>query len=219
MVKRGPVLFAAAVLALAAIYFVVRQRQHGLPETNIPDLDANKSAGHVDRLQGVAYIRNSVPEDLQNHLLSAVPENSDVAKKSGWVAANQDDKYYLGSLFRLAQGSSLQVLTAGNWLLVLDGDGEFIFEDARTDQEHFSHRATWLVKKGIFRAKPYDYEHGPHELEVVTPTARVLVHSGEIGLKTGEDGKGDVWLMAGKAEVVWNDGKHKELALKSVEKI
>lgn len=122
----------------------------------------------------------------------------------------------LGSTFQVDKGALVQLLTEGNWIVALE-DGEFAFEDARTDAARSVRSGTWIVSKGRFRAKPHDYAPGNFRLEVRTPAAKLIVGKGEIGLSLPESGRGQVWLMSGEARIVWSDGRTKALNPKGME--
>jgi hypothetical protein len=109
--------------------------------------------------------------------------------------------------------------TSGNWIVVMEGSGEFVFENASTNADRTIHSGLWFVRSGTFRAKPHDYDKGDHWLEIRTPKARVFLRKAEIGMRISEGGGGQIWLARGNATVVWNDGRRKELLPKGLDNL
>jgi hypothetical protein len=208
---------ALALLVVAAlgalIYYQLFRRRDGVPELPYPDLNAERFAATCDNLTGVAFTRTVTPEDLRASAISPAPAEG----APGWTPVKIGTRFHLGSLFHVRPQGHLQMNTVGNWIVALDGEGEFILEEARTDEKRTVHTNVWNVKKGTFRAKPHDYDKGDHWLQVTVPIARVFVHKGEIGLRVSEGAGGQIWLVSGKATVVWNDGRRKELPLRGME--
>jgi hypothetical protein len=216
-------ILAIVALWIALIYvgFDYFDKKDQLPPAPLPDLSDQRQAGTVTRVSGSVFTRMVLPEDFQNMAISPKPKPGDPA----WRNATQNASFVIGTLFRASAGGKLQVSTSGTWIVGLDGEGEFIFEDARTNEDRSLHTITWILKKGLLRAKPHTYDLTDHWLEVKTPLARVLVEKGELGIRLPDFQKspapdaprGQVWLMSGKATVYWNDGRKKELPLKGME--
>jgi hypothetical protein len=216
MAKRARIAasLAGACAALAGGFFLFRHHQQhrdDLPELSVPDISReNREAGHAEHVTGSAAFRGAVPADVSG------PASTSAAAP-GLSAEKDGASFFLGTFFQVAPKSFLQLLTTGNWIVGLDGDGEFVLEDARTNPEGTIHTAYWFVRRGTFRAKPHDYDPSDHRLEVRTPIARVYVGKAEIGMRVSEGGGGQIWLVSGKATIVWNDGRRKELTQKGMD--
>jgi hypothetical protein len=192
-----------------------------MPDLTLPDLNDQRQAGNVTRFTGNAFTRAVLPEDFQSRTLTDPPPQ---AGTPGWAPVAANATFFLGTLFHLRPGATVQINTAGTWMIALDGEGEFIFEDARTREDKSVHTINWIMKKGQFRAKPFTYDKTEHWLQIRTPNSRVLLQQGELGLRVDglvnappDKPKGQVWLVSGKATVYWNDGKQKELPLRQFE--
>ncbi len=204
---------ALAVLAGIGAGVWVYFHRDPFPELPIPDLDDNRSAGKLDRVNGKVFGRASVPKDSEGMELSPEPKADDPQ----WGALKPGGTYFLGSLFRLAQGGQAQLLTHGGWIVAMDGDGEFILEDARRDMDGRRRSMVWTVKRGMFRAKTSQYEGSTQWLEVRTPVGRLILEEGEIGIGVKEGGHGQFWIVTGKIDVLWKDGRRKQLTEKGMD--
>jgi len=212
------VLVAAVVIAISVFGYRTYDRYRNRdapPDLPIPDLNQSRNAGNCDRLTGSVFVRPMNSEDSRNPKISAAPDLT--APGNEWAALAQGAPFNIGTLFHLRPQSTLQLVTSGNWVIALSGEGEFIFEDARTNEGGKIHTNFWNLKKGVFRAKPHDYDTTDHWLQITTPVAKVFVHKGEIGLRVAEGGGGQIWLLSGVANVHWNDGRKKSLTLKGME--
>lgn len=155
-------------------------------------------------------MRNVTPEDLK-------PAGAAPASAAPVTSMKEGTQFLLGTLFQTVAGSAISMLTAGNYYVMLQGDGQFVFEDARINDDRNAHTAYWFVKKGTFRAKPYEYDPNSHYMEVRTASASIFLEQAEIGMNVYEGGSAQVWLVSGKGHVVWNDGRRKELPLKGMD--
>jgi hypothetical protein len=181
----------AALLIAGASYYLFLRTRSEIPSLSQADSGPDGEGAKVDIAQGPIAWRAR----------GAQAQN----------AIKPGDRFAVGAQFSLKNGSTLQVMTVGNWLLVLDGEGEFVFDDARRDPDRKAHTGIWTMTKGTIRAKPHDYDPADHWLEIRTPKAKIYVHQGEVGARISEGGSGSVWLVKGQAEVVWEDGRRKKL--------
>lgn len=186
------------------------------PSLPIQDLNQNKQAGMVDRAVGEVYLRPLQADDQDLRKLSSVPKRNGTLSDS-WQEVLPGDVFPLKTLFRLHSSGSVQATTHGSWIVALEGEGEFAIEEARTNPARTTHATSWFLKRGNFRAKPQDYDPSEHWLQLRTPSARIIVQKGEIGVNVREDGTGQVWLLSGRAMVEWNDGRRKRLKVKGMD--
>lgn len=216
-IKRVSIYAMAVVLVAAGVYLGVRhfRNQGGIPDLAIPDLNENRQAGVNEKQYGTTFMRPATPADEESPKVTLASGADPV----GWVPAKEGEPFLLGTVFHARGQSGLQLLTTGNWIIALDGEGEFIFEDAKRNAGGTVHTAFWMIRKGAFRAKPHDYDPSDHWLQIRTPVAKVIVHKGEIGLRITDGGGGQIWLVSGKATIFWNDGRRKELKLRGMDYI
>jgi hypothetical protein len=190
--RLGQLLIAVVVLAIggASYHLFTRQRSE-LPAFPDADATADGSVGRIERMTGGG----------------AMKPGTQASEKA--LAPNV--AFPVGAEFRIKTGGTAEIMTYGNWQIVLD-EGEFAIEDARRAADQKAHSQVWTVRRGMIRAKPHDFDPADHWLEIRTPKARIYVHQGEIGARISEGGAGTVWLVKGQAEVVWEDGRRRKLA-------
>lgn len=141
-----------------------------------------------------------------------------VSKASG-VSQHEGETVSLGEQFSLPDQAAVQVVTAGNWIVEMGGEGEFSFENALTNADRTVHEAFWFVKRGELKMRPKEYDPAEHYLQIRTPIARVFLLKGEAGMKVTEGGGGQIWVYSGTATIVWNDGRRKEVHSRGMEYI
>jgi hypothetical protein len=168
-----------------------------LPELAMDDIGGSREAGTVGVVRGQAY--------------------SAAAQGAEFIPLKQGATFILGTTFRVPGGSFVQLKTNGNYLVGMDGEGEFVVQKARVSADRKSHTLHWLVRKGTFRVKPNDYDPGQQFVEIRTAIARVLGTKAEFGVRVNDAGGGQVWLMSGTAQVIWNDGRRKELKVRGMD--
>ena len=124
-----------------------------------------------------------------------------------------DSEVYLGWIFQVKEKSAAKILTTGNWWVVLEGEGEFSFDDAKTNSQKTKHLGVWSIQRGSLRIKPKDFDPGEHYFKIKTPLAEITLQKGEMGisLEKGGQGRGQIWLYRGNAEIVWKNGSSKKL--------
>jgi|GEM_PF-6086104 len=215
--RRFQVFIALMVLGTlggAFFYFKsAKQDSNQFPLLPIVDLNDQRQAGTIVRLSGNTYTRTASPEDMQRPEIAAPPDG----KASDWTLVSANTPYFVGTLFHARPGAHLEVMTSGNYLTGVDGEGEFILEDARHSEDGVVRTITWLVKKGMLRIKPHDSDKSDHWTVVKTQTCRVIVRQGELGIRVNEGGvAGQVWLMSGQARVFWKDGREQELKVREM---
>lgn len=208
-----PLLMIILVGVLGYFGYKRFSRGEGIP--NLPDQELNSQgkAGVIEHLQGTALVKPAESKDFNSSAISSAAAEG----VEGWIAPIAKDGFLPETLFHLKPNSSMRVMTAGNWLVAMDGEGEFIFEDGKVDAEKKAHSTIWTVKKGTFRAKPHDYDPSTHWIEVKTAAATVYCQQSEFGLRISEGGKGQVWLISGKIIVLWKDGRRKEITQKGMD--
>jgi hypothetical protein len=168
-----------------------------LPGLDVDDVSGNRVAGTVDVVRGNAFGAS--------------------AQGVEFAPLKHPSTFILGSVFRLNGGSFVQLKTNGNYLVGLDGDGEFVAEKARLSHDRTKHTLHWFVRKGTLRVKPNKYDPAEQHVEIRTAIARVRGNKAELGVRVNEAGGGQVWLMSGTAEVIWNDGRRKELKVRGMD--
>ena len=184
------------------------------PEFSSKDIKANGDAGKIERVSGQAWGRAVHASDLPaNATLQLTPGTSAVPELK---PLTESAMFPLPFFFHVAKGSFLQIVTEGNWIIGMDGEGDFLLEDALTNADRTVHQGVWFVKSGTFRAKPHDYDPSVHTLIIQTAAGKVFADRAEIGMRISEGGRGQVWLMSGKGKIEWNDGKTQELVLKGM---
>jgi len=224
--------FLAAVAGGVAAYFVYRARfaRDRMPAYEEPSLDPERFAARIDRMEGAAFQKIAVESDLLSPEPSVPPGSPEERAAQGWKVVSLADRFIFGTLFYLPEAKgpgekhSLQLVTAGNWIVLMDGEGEFLFEDARVGRQQGEkgvdvQTGVWRVRRGLLRVKPHDYDPAEHWLEVRAPMATVTVIKGEIGLRVFGPDKGQVWLMSGRAIVEPVRGDRHELKLRAMEYI
>lgn len=189
-------------------------KRDALPQLDFPDVNNEQNVGKVDQYFGTAWVTSNssgiapmaLPSPAASPGIETVPS----------TGVRDGMEFKAESVFRVQAQSQVQLSTAGNWIVVLDGDGEFTLDEAWTNESRNVHSIAWTVKKGTFRAKPHDYDPSDHWLEVRTDKARIVVHQGELGVIVPEGGGGRFWLVSGRATVYWKDGRQKVLETKGM---
>jgi hypothetical protein len=181
------------------------------PKLPVVDVAPDGTAAQVEKISGKAYLRKAPVSILKEAQSAPQFDNQGHPTPLGWGSVSTKEKLQLESLFYLAQGAFVQVRTPGNWIVMMDGEGEFYFDEAKKNAENTAHSTLWWVKKGMIRAKSYEKAPGKFYLEVRAGDARVLVENGEIGLRFSEKVGGQVWLVQGRATVKGPGFKRREL--------
>lgn len=212
------VLLAALVIAAVGGGFWARKRvemrKDAPPELETPNYDpATRSAGSCFKHRGSTFARISTPDDFQSPKASPHPAVADAT----WTQFAQGSTFLIGTLFNVGPQGVARLSTAGKWMVSLEGEGEFVFEDARRSDDSKVATDYWFVKKGTFRAKPHEFDRNDHWMQIRTAVATIYLHNGEIGMRINEGGTGQVWLTAGKATVIRADGTKRELPLKGMD--
>ncbi len=217
--KPSTLRWVVAVLAgVIAVGFLVQWMQSGgtsgVPRLATPDLDGNRQAGLVELWSGGVKTRLALPEDFSPGRRSVASADS---PGTIWTPITQARiPYFLGSLFRLEQKSMVQLTSSGNYLVILDGPGEFVLEDAKRDDAPSRRVFEWVVHQGGLRAKPNEYEASEQWLVVRTPAVRIEAKESEIGLSVGENGQGKFWLVSGQARLFKKDGSERLIEQRGV---
>lgn len=222
--RKGFLLGLALVLALAlslGLYFYFSYDRNGMPRLPIVDLFENRFASKWDQQTGTAFVRPLQKSDVEKLELYPLPNGQttpEALAAEGWTKVQGSGEFFLESLFSLDIKNALQIITAGNWIVRMDGRGEFYFMDARRDSDAKVRTNVWFVKQGLLRVKPHDYDPADHWMEVFTPKARIILHQAEVGIRIhGPGGDGQVWSMKGAVTVERRDGKVSVLAPKNME--
>lgn len=200
--KRLIPLIAALFLAAIWLTYYWFENRYEPPTLAITDLDVNRRAGSLVTLQGKTKSRIAEPGDY-----SADPLDIELLHQTGWTDSKQGDSLLLGLLFKLSAKAVAQFLTTGNWIVALSGDGVYIFDDARRDENGSVHTVKWYVRSGSLRAKPTTGDKTMHWLEVFLPMARIVAQQAEIGLQVLESKRGRFWLVNGIAQIQWPSGR------------
>jgi hypothetical protein len=158
------------------------------PGLNITETENNR-AGRVEYLSGSLLI----------------------LKQNGTIPVKTGDEVRLGNHFQAKEKNAAKILTEGNWWIALEGEGEYIFQDAKTNKLKSKHSATWEVRFGNLRAKPKDFDPTEHYLKIKTPRAMISLKNGELGVSVNRDGTGQAWLYRGDATITWENGDTKSL--------
>jgi hypothetical protein len=165
----------------------------GCTDISVPNLDLteieNNRAGKVEFLAG----------------------SIQVLRPSGKISLKLGDEVRLGNHFQVKEKSAAKILTEGNWWIALEGEGEYIFGDAKTNKQKSKHSAAWEIRFGNLRAKPKDFDPTEHYLKIKTPRAMISLKNGELGISVNRDGSGQAWLYRGDAQVTWENGDSKRL--------
>lgn len=186
-----------------------------MPRLEIRNVLEDQTAGYWNTQKGGAFLRPAGPKDSENFELSRVPSDDLAAQSAGWELIQPKQRFYLETLFYVRPSSSLSVITNGNWIVHLD-DGEFLFWEAKRDEKDQTVTEVWIVKQGLFRALVYSGSKRKHWLEVRTPRGKVVVEQGEIGLKVGENGSTQFWVMSGAATAFKRDGTSEKVELRGL---
>src|SRR4051812_3974805 len=118
--RGGLLLIGVGLVAGGLAYHFYLQRDQ-LPELPVEDVGANRVAGEIQYVKGaptVAFVEGGQPVELK-----------------------QSATFYLGSVFKLNSGAFAQLKTHGNYMIAMDGDGEFQFKEARASAERTAHTA------------------------------------------------------------------------------
>lgn len=192
------------VLGVGAYHYFFGRYQ--LPYLTRYEVDSSYQAGKIDRLVGNVSLSFLMPHPgvLDENEVPETPRTLPTLAQEG-------ASFPLGTAFRVPGGASVHVITEGNWVVGMEGDGEFSFEDAKRDENHRLHSVAWTVSRGTLRARPQDYDPSDLRIQIGTPTARIVVRKGEVGVRIDRGGHGQVWLFSGSATIVWNDGKRGEI--------
>lgn len=207
------------ILAGGALYFLRAPPEEVVPSEVVqPDLDEERKAARARLLTGKAKMRPLTSIEMRDEIFPAPPNQAgQVAKQAGWLSVTKDSAFFLETLFYLPEKSSLKMMTTGNWTILLDGEGMFVFEDARKNAQGTKRAVSWYVKKGSFRAKPSAVDGALHWLVLRTPSARLLVKQGEVGVRVDDNGGGQAWLIEGEKAVLYKStGERVELEPKGV---
>jgi hypothetical protein len=196
------VLGVAVIAAIGIKYFI--DHRDDPPTPGQTDVDAQGVGARVDWTKGKVLTRPARPEEYEFREPAGILETPREVSGDG-------SPLYPGSWFGLEAGSSIQLITTGNFILILDGPGEFLFEDARREDgdgvtSKGKHVLFFRVKRGSLRAKKHDYDDGQHWLQVTVPKGKVLLEQGEIGVETNPEGNGRFWVVAGKVVYRPKDG-------------
>ena len=193
-----------------AIYW--QNQMPAIPMATQMDLTANSEAGSVHKLKGQVFLRSSRPQDFEN--LGHITSQNEL-EKNGFIPLEVSDPVYLGAVIRLFNSSIVELSTAGLWGIILDGDGEFIFEESGTDQVGELHVQRWYVKQGQFRARPKTSTKGDYWLEISTAKGLVRAHQGEFGIRVSEQST-QVWNISADLTLVPRKGKEEKLLPKNL---
>lgn len=211
--------FIVLIFAVGALYFLRAPPEEVVPSEVVePDLDDERKAARTRLLTGTAKMRPLTSLEMRDEIFPAPPNQGGQAATLGsWLSATKDSAFFLETLFYLPEKSSLKMMTTGSWTILLDGEGMFVFEDARKNAQGTKRAVSWYVKKGSFRAKPLTVDGALHWLVLRTPHARLLVKQGEVGVRVNDDGGGQAWLMEGEKAVLYRStGERVELEPKGV---
>ena len=188
------------------------------PFLSFSDVDSTGRAGSSELQSGTAYFRIAEADDYEAEVIT--PAFS--YRSTDWMPFKKGNALLLGSLLYLDKKVYVQFITAGSWLIALDGEGDYIFEDAKRDQEGKKHTIFWNMKRGMFRAKVHDYDPTDHWLQLRTPFAYIFLRQGEMGLRIDNvkppPGKrrGVLWHVKGRTIIKWNDGRRKVITEKGL---
>ena len=179
------------------------------------------SVGLIIAVCAVFWIRRSHGPELPVLQFEDVgmQKNAGRVSKANGSTLKVGQSVPLGTEFKLAEQSSVQIVTEGNWIVEMDGQGEFSFENALTNADRTIHTAYWFVRKGELKIRPKEYDPAEHYMQIRTPIARVFLHRGEAGMKVTEGGGGQIWIYSGTATIVWDDGRRKEIHSRGMEYI
>lgn len=167
------------------------------PSLAITDLDARGFAAKLERANGPAFKR--------------------IGESGQWQEIGTGDGLVLGTMIRLDRGSSVTYQTAGNWIVVMDGPGEFLFEDAKRTTDSGVRSVQFQVKQGLLRLKPHTGDlETVHWAQVTITKARIVVEQGEIGVEVSSAGDAKTWLMDGKGIIFKPDGSRERMGLKGL---
>lgn len=207
----GVILVLLALIGGAAYYFLAPKSD--LPSASVQDVNEQGFAMKWDQQTGTAYAMEGSRSILKSGDIR-LPTDENLGN---WKKVKRGDQFKTETLFHLPKGGFLQTQTVGNWIFLMDGEGEFAFEDSRKSSDGKTRTARIYVRRGQFRAKPHDRDPNDHWLEVVTNAGKIVVHKGEIGLRVGEEGIGQIWLMTGEAKVTGPDGKTRDMKVKTLD--
>lgn len=189
-------------------YFYSRDK---IPEFELVDIGLAKEAGVVDEVTGKAFTWPMPSEDTE--------EKEKQYKKPDPVLLKKGALVFLNNFFQVPVGSLLQMMLRGSWLVVLDGNGEFVLEDARGSQDGKTKIVFWKLLQGQLRAVPYTALGGNQWMVVRTPHVKLIAHQAEFGVAVDRNGKGSAFVMSGKVTALWDDGRRKVLGLKGAESL
>lgn len=185
----------ASVVA-GVLYYRAHRDDPPLPSRT--DVDAQGGGAKVDWVKGVVKTRPARLEEYEFREPQGEVEEPRPITGAGAVLQP-------GSWYGLEAGGSMQLLTYGNFLLILDGPGEFLFQDARGD-ETGRHVLLFAMKRGTLRAKKHDHDPGHHWLQLTVPKGRLILEQGELGVESDAAGNGRFWIVSGKAVYRPNEG-------------
>lgn len=197
----------AVVVGLAAIglrYFLEHRDDPPVPGQT--DVDEQGVAARVQWVKGKVVTRPAHLEEYSFREPTGIVENPREVE-------GKDAPLYAGSWIGLEAGSSMQLKTNGNFIMILDGPGEYLFEDARRQDDNevskSKHVLLFRMKRGMLRAKRHDYDPSQHWLQVIVPKGRIILEQGEIGVETHRPGSGRFWVVSGKVTYRPNEGQRR----------
>jgi len=189
-------------MALSGLYW--RDHRDDPPWPEVLDLAEGRWAGKFDRVQA--------PRGQTGVLKSRV------GAESPWVELPLHAEFQAPSDFRIESGVGyVELVTAGNFIIGLDAAGappaDFSFLGARTNVDRNVHSALWSISSGRMRIKSSEMDRGArHFVEVRTPSARLILEDGEVGISIPNEAKasGQFWVVKGSVVVRWKDGRRGE---------
>ncbi len=181
------------VAILGASVYLFQQRRSPIPFFKAVDVASNGSAAEVLSLSGGIQIREQGGKQRE--------------LKPG-------DSLRLGSHIVAEPGASAELRTNAQILIGLGGEGNFVFEEARANEDRSIRTSSWYVGRGRVRAKIGLDSPSENWRQLKAPSARVLGKKGEVGLRIPLGGGGQVWGVGDgvDAQVEWEDGRKLRLS-------
>lgn len=194
----GIALFVMTVIGLSSIIYMIRRSTFPF----FPTVDQISSEGvvHVNSVNG-------------SPKLQSVAQKAEEKIQEGSVLR-------LGDRIELENDSNLRLNSASGWEVALDGDGEFVLEDARRKDDLSVRTLLWFINQGAFRAR-YMPEKSPQTkeawLQLRFPGGRIVTQGGEILVRIPRAGGGRLRVVQGAVEVFWDDGRRAEVEANEME--
>lgn len=187
------------------VYFLVQWlTRDSVPDLPLTDVNTNNQAGLIASIKGKAQVRTWVPEEEITPDLPVAPLR--VAEVRG--------TFPLGTLFKVEKDSAVQTWTVGDWLVSVEDEGEFVFEDARKNDAGTIHVQNWILRRGTMRIKVADNRVGvgQHILVIHLALGRIILREGELGIGFVPGVGGRIWIREGDCVLLYRDGRRRPLS-------